>query len=64
MIMTMKQMMELRKVRTKSIEEKTNKILVDVVAGNTDIEKVKELQSDIRVLNGQVDLLDLVMGLK
>jgi outer membrane murein-binding lipoprotein Lpp len=60
----MKQMMELRKVRTKSIEEKTNKILVDVVAGNTDIEKVKELQSDIRVLNGQVDLLDLVMGLK
>lgn len=60
----MKQMMELRQVRTKAIEEKTNKILMDVVAGNVDVEKVKELQTDIRVLNGQVDLLDLVMGLK
>lgn len=56
-------MLELRQVRSRIIAEKTESLVKSVLDDKVNVETVKETQIDIKILNAEISLLDLVMGL-
>lgn len=64
MKMKLTEINELKSFKSRMIEEKTNLLFSNISSGKTDVTDIQDIQCDIKVLNGQLKILDLVMGLK